>query len=315
MPLIRRLRRALAGGAGLLLAWAGAAAASTCTAAMSDITFGSISVRSGVTNATSGTLQIQCTGAVAGAVGACIRFGPGSGGAGASNSPRYMRRADNARLNYELRPTGNGAVHGTWNEVFVLIPVVLGSGSAAVTVFADITSVGVGTGTGFYSSTFTGASNAHVQYDVPNCAASGPTATVSAFTVSADVQSSCEVDAAALNFGTIPHGITAPIDADAALTVRCTASTDYAIRLGLGTGPGVSSPERRRMSFGPASIEYGLYQNSARTMVWGDTAATDVEGQGAGTDQTFLIHGRIHGGQNALAGIYSDAVVVIVEYD
>ncbi len=294
---------------------AGLADAATCTASMSDINFGSISVRAGVNNATSGTLQIDCSGAAVSAIGACIRFGPGSGGAAVGNSPRYMRRADTAKLNYELRATGNGPAHATWNEAFVLIPVVLGSGSAAVTVYADVTSSGVSVGTGLYASTFAGASNASVEYNVPNCTSSGPLAVPNAFTVSADVQSSCEVDAAALDFGSIPHAITAPVDRETDLSVRCTASTAYSIRLDNGMGAGASGPADRRMSFGLNTIRYGLYQNSSRTTPWGDTLSNDLEGTGAGTDQTYTIYGRIHAGQNLVAGIYSDAVIITVEYD
>ncbi len=306
---------ALAWAVALTIATAAGARAATCTATMTDINFGSISVRSGVTNATSGTMQIDCSGAGVLPIGACIRFGPGSGGAGAGNSPRYMRRADAASLNFELRATGNGPAHGTWNEAFVLIPVVAGSGSAVVTVYADITSSGVSVGTGPYSSVFSGAAHASVEYDVASCAASGPVAVPNAFTVSADVQSSCEVDAASLDFGAIPPVLSAPVDREADLTVRCTSSTGYAIRLDNGSGAGATGPTDRRMSSGPSSISYGLYQNSARTAPWGNDPGNDVGGTGAGNDQTYTVYGRIHAGQTLQAGIYSDAVVVTVEYE
>lgn len=296
------------------LASAGTAQALSCTSAMSDINFGSVSVRSGVTNATSGTLQVTCTGALVAVVGVCVRFGPGSGGAAADLSPRYMRRADGAALNYQLRAGGNGAQHGTWDSAFFVVPVVLGRASAAITVHADITSSGVSTGTGSYSSTFSGSSDVQVTYGVPNCASAGQTAPPGPFTVSAEVQSSCEVDSSALNFGNVPFQVTAPIDRETVLTVRCTAATDYAIRLGPGEGPGVTDPAARRMRFLTGTLTYGLYKDSGRTSPWGDLATNDVDSRGLGTDQSFTIYGRIHGGQNVLPGLYSDAVVVTIEY-
>ncbi|MCG6903221.1 MAG: spore coat U domain-containing protein [Rhodobacter sp.] len=298
----------------LLIAGSSAAQALTCSASMSNINFGSISVRSGVTNSTSGTLQITCTDALATVAGVCVHFGPGSGGAGGSLSPRYMRRADNAALSYELRATGNGAAHPTWTSVYLTIPILLGSGSASLPVFADVTSSGVSTGTGYYSSVFSGVTHARVDYGVLSCDLVGQTAVPGSFTVSADVQSSCEVDASALNFGTVPQSVTAPIDREASLNVRCTAATDYSIRLDNGQGAGATGPTNRRLSFGGNTLAYGLYQNSARTQPWGDQPTNDVDAQGVGSNQTFSIFGRIHSGQTASPGLYSDAVTVTIEY-
>ncbi len=301
-------------GLALPLIGAGQAHALTCSASMSDINFGSISVRSGVTNSTSGTLQINCSEALVSVVGVCVRIGPGSGGAGGGMSPRYMRRADNAALNYELRPNGNGSANGTWTSVYVLIPVLLGSGSASLTVYADITSSGTTIGTGLYASTFSGASDIRLDYGVADCTIFGQSTVPADFTVSADVQSSCEVDAASLDFGSVPQNVTAPIDREGTLNVRCTAATDYTIRLDLGQGPGVTDPANRRMSSGAATLRYGLYQDSGRTAPWGNTPATDVTSRGMGTNQAFPIFGRIHSGQTPAPGVYSDTVIAIIEY-
>lgn len=301
-------------GAILSMVATGQAQALTCSASMSDINFGSISVRSGVTNSTSGTLQIDCSEALVSVVGACVRIGPGSGGAGGGLSPRYMRRADNAALNYELRPTGNGPAHGTWTSVYVQIPVVLGSGSASLPVYADITSSGTTIGTGVYASTFSGASDIRVDYGVADCTILGQSTVPPDFTVSADVQSSCEVDAASLDFGAVPQTVTNPIDSEGTLNVRCTAATDYTIRLDLGQGPGVTDPANRRMTSGASTLRYGLYQDSGRSAPWGNTPSTDVSSRGMGTNQAFTVYGRIHSGQTPAPGLYSDSVIAIIEY-
>lgn len=307
-----RAARALTLAAGLWGA-AGAAQALTCSATMSDIDFGAISVRAGVTNATSGALRIDCTGAgPLEAVGVCARFGTGSGGT--SLSPRRMRRADGGTLEYELRSGGNGPAFPTWTEAFLLVPVTLGSGSAVATVYADIVSSGVSTGTGFYLSTFSGAGDVQVTYDVASCQSSGPAALVGDFTVSADVRSSCEVDASALDFGGLAQVITGAVPAEATLNVRCTAATAYAIRLDNGQGAGATGPEDRRMTSPLGQLSYGLYLDPARSAPWGDLPSNDLDAQGAGANQAFTIYGRIHAGQSVTPGLYTDSVVVTIEY-
>ncbi|QIE45812.1 fimbrial major subunit CsuA/B family protein [Pseudohalocynthiibacter aestuariivivens] len=131
----------------------GRAEAATCNATVTDIEFGTIAVRAGAVNQTSGNVRIECT-ALVSVVGVCLRFGPGSGGAGGGNNPRYMRNATGDTLAYQLRPLGNGAVFGTLNQIFVSVPVVLGTGRVNVPIFADILSSGVDVDSGSYSSTF-----------------------------------------------------------------------------------------------------------------------------------------------------------------
>lgn len=310
--------RALLASLALLCGMLGAGAAQAalaCSATMSDINFGSVSLRAGVSNQTSGNLRIDCAGAGLGvvAVGACIAFGPGSGGAGLS--PRRMRRADAAALDYELRAGGNGAIHGTWTTAFVVVLIGLGGGGGAnVPVFADITSTGTATGTGLYQSTFTGAANGSLTYGVALCGGFGTTVAIPGFAVSATVASSCEADSAALNFGNVGSVIASHVDASAVLNVRCTSATPYAVRLGNGSGPGATGPERRVMTSLLGQMVYGLYQDAARTSPWGDQPGTDLDATGSGGNQGFTIYGRIFAGQAVPVGLYTDSVIVTIEY-
>lgn len=70
-------------------------------------------MRTGAVNLTSGVVTITCTGLLGVAFRVWIKIGSGSGGGGTSNSPRYMVNATGHKLNYELRPNGNGAINGT----------------------------------------------------------------------------------------------------------------------------------------------------------------------------------------------------------
>tara|TARA_R110002049_G_scaffold142277_2_gene304138 strand:- start:15994 stop:16929 length:936 start_codon:yes stop_codon:yes gene_type:complete len=291
------------------------AAAGPCTASVTDLNFGTVSVRAGAINQTSGLLDIQCSGLLT-ISSVCVHFGPGSGGAGGNNSPRYMRNALGSALAYELRPTGLGAAFGTLNTIRV--PLIIGAlgigGSAKVPVYGQIVSNSVSVGSGMYASTFSGPSNISISYGMITCDLLGGSDPVTAFTVSADVVPSCEVDVTSMNFGTIPSALAGPVDNQATVNVRCTSDTSYSISLDNGTGIGVTGPTGRKLRNLGHSLLYGLYQNAARSMPWGDQPGTTVSDVGAGSNQAFTIYGRIFGGQNARVGVYQDSVVVTINY-
>ena len=288
--------------------------AASCSASVSNINFGDISVRAGAVNQTSGSLQVTCSGVLAGLYGVCVRFGPGSGGATGGNAKRFMRRGDGAILEYQLRPLGNGSVFGTLNEIFLNVPILLGSGTVSVPIYADITSQSVNVGSGSYGSTFSGPSDISLSYGLLTCGLAGTTVPVPQFTVSANVVPSCEIDVTALSFGYISGSLNSPVDEIATVNVRCTSDTEYSLRMDMGTGPGVTNPAMRRMSSAGDSLAYGLYRDSARSQPWGNTALTDVEANGLGSNQAFTVYGRIHAGQSPSVGYYSDSVVVTVNY-
>ena len=231
----------------LLICSGQARAAATCSGIVSAVNFGSVSVRLGISNQTSGQLQVTCSGVPGVAINVCVMFGSGGGGAASGQSPRYLRRSDNAQLTYELRTGGYGGQFGTLASVLLVMPVVLGSGTVILPIFADITAQSVGVGSGLYESTFAGNSDIRLVYGVTSCAGSGTTVSVPDFKVSADVVPSCELDVSAVDFGNIPAVIQSPISGQGTVTVRCTADTSYSVTLGLGLyrqfqtepGPGI----------------------------------------------------------------------------
>ncbi|MES2666853.1 MAG: spore coat U domain-containing protein [Pseudomonadota bacterium] len=290
------------------------AMAQTCTASVSNLNFGQVSVRAGAVNSTSGSVTVTCSGSVLSLVGVCIRFGPGGGGAGGGQSPRYMRRSDAAALSYELRAGGNGAPFGTLTDLYMTVPMVLGAGSATVPIFGDITSPTVGIGTGQYQSRFSGTADIRLSYGVVSCALLGTTVGVPDFTVSAEVVASCEVDATPMDFGTIPGQVTQPALAQATINVRCTQNSAYQVYLDNGSGPGATGPADRRLRNGVSQLSYGLFLDPGRSQVWGGTPGSGVAGTGAGTNQAIPVYGAIHAGQTAFIGIYTDSVIVTIAY-
>ena len=144
---------------------------------------------------------------------------------------------------------------------------------------------------------------------LPQCA-NASTATAS-IAVSATVLSSCTIAASALAFGNYTSVL---LTGTTNLTVACTAGTAYNVGLdvGLGTGATVAA---RVMTFGVATLTYGLFSNTARTTVWGPTIGTNtVVGAGTGLPQVLPVYGQIPAGQLAAPGLYGDTVPATITY-
>lgn len=141
--------------------------------------------------------------------------------------------------------------------------------------------------------------------------------TTSSLTVNATVTANCSVSTTAVSFGNINVLSGTNTDATGGLSVTCTNGTAWSASAdaGLGTGASLST---RKMASGANLLNYALYTDSARTIVWGDaaTAATaKFSGTGTGAAQASTIYGRVASGQTSVpAGSYADTVTVTVTY-
>lgn len=132
--------------------------------------------------------------------------------------------------------------------------------------------------------------------------------------VTANVISTCNVDADDLLFGDYDPVSNTPLDGATTIDVTCTNGTTYTVAIdeGLGSGASVGS---RRMTNGANVLVYSLYRNGGRTNVWGETPGVDtVAGTGTGLTQTLDVYGRVPINQTAPAGPYADVVTVTVTY-
>lgn len=146
-------------------------------------------------------------------------------------------------------------------------------------------------------------------------AASAGTATAT-FAVTANVNDTCGVAATPLTFGTFdPTGGTTQ-DGTSTLTVLCTNSTPYEIGLDAGSGPGATVAVRKMTDLASNTLDYSLYQNASRTVLWGNTVGSNtLAGTGTGAQQTLNVYGRILSGQAAApVGAYLDTVTVNINY-
>jgi spore coat protein U-like protein len=94
------------------------------------------------------------------------------------------------------------------------------------------------------------------------------------------------------------------------VSVACSPATSYSV--GLSTGNG--SYSQRRLSSGSATLDYNLYTDASRSIVWGDgtSGSSTVGGNGESVDHT--VYGRIPAQQNVTAGNYGDTVIVTVTF-
>lgn len=147
------------------------------------------------------------------------------------------------------------------------------------------------------------------------------------FNVRIAITKACTITAAAatdVDFGTVSSTATGNTDAAGSVTAQCTSLTPYAIALNAGLNAGTANDvTTRRMRNVDTTVTtnnfvpYQLYQDAARSQVWGSTAGSNVvSGSGNGANQTFQVFGRTTnpGAVNAAAGSYQDTVTATITY-
>jgi spore coat protein U-like protein len=137
--------------------------------------------------------------------------------------------------------------------------------------------------------------------------------------VISQVAVNCSFQAApSLNFlGYDTNGVnsTLPLDQTALLQISCTRGASTTIGIDSGTHTGQASFGTRALADGTKYLGYDLYQDSARTILWTNTGAglyNYVSPSSLPT--TISIYGRIFSSQNVQAGIYTDTLVVTINY-
>ena len=149
---------------------------------------------------------------------------------------------------------------------------------------------------------------------LPLANTSNATQVTSKFTVQLTVTSSCVINSAStLDFGS--QGVlTANVDNTSTLAVQCTNTTPYNIGFDAGTGNGATVAVRK-MTSGPATVDYMLYSDAGRTSIWGNTIGTNtVAGTGNGASQNYTVYGRVPPQTTPAAAAYSDTITVTVTY-
>jgi len=130
-----------------------------------------------------------------------------------------------------------------------------------------------------------------------------------ALTSSPVVAATCSAASSGVGFGSYNTLDPSPLDSAGDVRVTCDSSVPFTISLNPGGGPSGS----RQLSSGSATLNYQLYSDAARTMVWGDdTYGNSVST--SGTDVDLPVYGRMAGQQNVPAGSYSDVLTITISY-
>lgn len=147
--------------------------------------------------------------------------------------------------------------------------------------------------------------------------------TTEQFDVKIQIVASCEITSsgiADLDFG--PQGFSATnVDHTTDLKVTCTNGSPYSIALDAGANPRTSGDVSTRRMKGIETLNaddyvaYNLYQEAARTTVWGDgSSGTVLASQtGTGSEVTHTIYGRVPT-TNHTVGNYKDTITATVSF-
>jgi spore coat protein U-like protein len=148
------------------------------------------------------------------------------------------------------------------------------------------------------------------------CCPANATTTTNTFTVQAIINSSCNVTATTLNFGTYDPTSATALAGSSTVSVFCTSGTPYTAALNVGSGGG--SFTTRTIASGSNTLNYNLFRDAAYTQVWGDGSGSTftVAGTGSGllTAGNLTVYGQIPIAQDKPAGSYSSTVTVTVTY-
>ena len=142
------------------------------------------------------------------------------------------------------------------------------------------------------------------------------------FTVTASVTANCTISTVGITFGAydpVVANAETPVDANGSVTVACTNGATTTIGMNQGsnpTGTSTAATPERQMSSGTDNLRYDLFQEAARTTIWGDVGTpTTVAYTSTGTAETTIdIFGRIPAGQDSSVGTYTDTVTATISF-
>lgn len=142
------------------------------------------------------------------------------------------------------------------------------------------------------------------------------------FGASAAQAAGCSIAASSLQFGPYDTLSLVPLDSVATVTVSCSGQPGEAVsyRIGVSAGGSGSTAARRLRGPGGAALDYNLFTNGARSLVWGDGSAGSLfvgdtlSLTGGAQQRSHPLYGRIFPRQNVGPGTYTDTLVISLEF-
>jgi len=143
--------------------------------------------------------------------------------------------------------------------------------------------------------------------------AQASTTRTATFLVSLTLTSDCEISTNPLNFGS-SGVLQAAINQTATLNVTCSSSTPYNIGLDAGSVTG-STVAARLLANGSTTVQFQMYQDTARSIVWGNTIGTNtLTGTGTGAVQALTVYGQVPTQTTPAAATYTSTVTMSVTF-
>jgi spore coat protein U-like protein len=130
-------------------------------------------------------------------------------------------------------------------------------------------------------------------------------------------QAACTISTTPVAFGNYDVFSPTDLDSTGTVTIQCHAN-DKDVTVWLDRGGSPSFNPRTLVKAGePLPLNYNLYTDGARSIIWGDcTAGTSCYGPARPGNRPVMltVYGRIPAGQDASAGLYQATVVATVNW-
>ena len=325
----------------LLFCLCSLARADSCTATLSNLSFGNVSPITGSDVTATATGNVSCSWNLLAATPpflllfpnalVCVNIGIDANST--SGNPRALGNGSN-RMQYNLYRDTTYATASIWGATGVASAptpyamtltapnlIIGGTINQSFTVYgkipagASLAAVPTsGNGNTVYSSSFTGvATISYGFYNLiaPTCATASGSSSFT-FTVSATAINDCTISAGGVGFGT-SGVLTGPVRAQGTITVKCVNNDAYQIALNGGTTSGSVAGRQMKPTTGAGRINYQLSQ-SLDGPIWGDgTGGTTVySNTGTGASLGIQVYGRVPAQTTPAPGDYKDTVTATV---
>ena len=138
------------------------------------------------------------------------------------------------------------------------------------------------------------------------------------FTAAPGAAQSCSISTlSGVSFGSYDALNASPLDQTGSISYQCSIFYIGTVTVDLSAG-GSGTYFPRKMHKGAALLEYNLYRDATRLLIWGNgTGGTSRYGPVIpvlGLPQTLTIYGRIPAQQTSPVGNYTDTVVATINF-
>ena len=306
----------------------------TCTMSSTGVAFSAVDPLSSQTDV-NGTVSYSCKNGANSQRSARVCLSIGEPG-GASTNPRLMSGAGGT-LQFQLFEDsahtqvwgsdvwGGNPAMGWSSNAFTLTFAANQTRTGSLTMYGRVLGGQTGVAPGSYADTYAAGDtfmtiNEQAGATPPaSCVGGAATSGPFTFQASATVVKNCNVTANDLSFGSVAAG-NVPASGSTTLSVTCSNKMAYYVGLAPLNVAGTTGTGKMKGTGANAdTIAYQLYQNSALTTVWGNTATSTSAGNGvaatgSGSAQNMTVYAKVTGSTDVTPDSYSDIVQVNVNY-